>query len=213
LLKGDNMKDLIIVGAGNFAMELLDVVKSINNKKKRWNILGFIDDNEKALDGKICDYSIIGSISNWTPQENEVFALGIADPKIKEIVVNKLKPKNAHFETIIGVGATVGRYAVLGEGAVVLCFWVASYAIVGDFVTVMGGMIGEAAVIDDFCTITGFANIASGKLGKRVFVGSHAVVLKSATVGDDAIVGAGSIVVRNVKAGTTVFGNPAKRIY
>jgi serine acetyltransferase len=95
----------------------------------------------------------------------------------------------------------------------VLCFWIASHAIVGDFVNVNGGMVGESAVIGDYCTITGFANIASGKLGKRVFVGSHAVVLKSATVGDDAVVGAGSIVVRNVKAGTTVFGNPAKRIY
>ena len=31
-------------------------------------------------------------------------------------------------------------------------------------------------------------------------------------VGDDAFIGIGSVVINNVKAGTKVFGNPAKRI-
>ena len=71
-------------------------------------------------------------------------------------------------------------------------------------------MVGGAS-IGDFSTTTGFANIAGAHLGNRVFVGSHAVILNGKKVGDDAIVCAGSIVFSNVKAGTKVFGNPAKK--
>jgi len=213
LLKGDNMKDLIIVGAGSFAREVLLLVKRINEREKKWNILGFIDDNNRALDGIKCDYSIIGSICNWTPQGNEVFACGISNPKAKEHVVNKLKSKNAVFETLVAPHARLGDFVDIGEGVVVLGDSIGSCAVLGNFVSIMGSMIGQDSVIGDYSTTTGYANIASAKLGKRVFVGSHAVVLNRLSVGDDAVIGAGSIVIRNVKAGTTVFGSPAKRIY
>ena len=71
-------------------------------------------------------------------------------------------------------------------------------------------MIGGRAVIGDYSTTLGFANISHGPLGKRVYVGAGAVVL--CTVEDDATVSVGSIVVSKVKAGTKVFGNPAKRV-
>ena len=45
---------------------------------------------------------------------------------------------------------------------------------------------------------------------KRVFVGSHAVIMNKRRLGDDAYVCAGSIVFNNVKSGVKVFGNPAK---
>ena len=73
-------------------------------------------------------------------------------------------------------------------------------------------MIGQDSIIDDYSTTTGYTNIASAHIGKRVFVGSHAVILNGKKVGDDAFVCAGSIVFSNIKAGTKVFGNPAKKI-
>jgi serine acetyltransferase len=47
-------------------------------------------------------------------------------------------------------------------------------------------------------------------LGDRVRVGANAVVLGPITVGDDAVVGAGAVVVRDVPAGAVVGGVPAK---
>lgn len=47
-------------------------------------------------------------------------------------------------------------------------------------------------------------------LGNRVWLGAHVVVLKGVTIGDDAVVGAGAVVTRNVAAGTTVAGVPAR---
>jgi maltose O-acetyltransferase len=47
-------------------------------------------------------------------------------------------------------------------------------------------------------------------LGKNVWIGAGAIILPGITVGDDAIIGAGSVVTRDVLPGVTVVGNPAR---
>lgn len=47
-------------------------------------------------------------------------------------------------------------------------------------------------------------------LGRDVWVGGSAIILQGVTIGDGAIVGAGSVVTRDVPAGATVAGNPAR---
>ena len=49
-------------------------------------------------------------------------------------------------------------------------------------------------------------------LGKNVWVGSNATILQGVNIGDNAIVGAGAVVTRNVEANTIVGGIPAKLI-
>lgn len=48
-------------------------------------------------------------------------------------------------------------------------------------------------------------------IGTNVWIGGGAIILPGVTIGDDAIVGAGSIVTRDVAAGATVVGNPARQ--
>lgn len=50
------------------------------------------------------------------------------------------------------------------------------------------------------------------KVGGKVFIGTKATVLPNMTIGHGATVGAGSTVLKKVGDGTTVFGNPAKKI-
>ena len=207
------MKDLIIVGAGGFGREALFIVKTINKIKPQWNIRGFINDIPDALDGVKCSHSIIGTIKDWEPKENEVFVMGISSPIGKEKVAGALKAKGAKVVTLIHPAAIISDEAVLGEGCVIGArSTVGGGATIGDFVNIAGSMIGQDAIIGDYSTTTGFANITNAILGKRVFVGSHAVILNKLRVGDDAFVCAGSIVFNNIKAGTKVFGNPAKRM-
>jgi len=47
-------------------------------------------------------------------------------------------------------------------------------------------------------------------VGKNVWIGGGAILLPGITVGDDAVIGAGSIVTRDVASGETVAGNPAR---
>ncbi len=57
------------------------------------------------------------------------------------------------------------------------------------------------------------AGLENGKpvvIGRNVWIGAMAVILPGVTVGDDAIIGAGAIVTRDVAPGATVVGNPAR---
>ena len=207
------MEDIIIAGAGGFGLEALATIQEINSKKMRWNIKGFINDIPDALDGKKCAYSIIGTIVDWQPSDNEIFVVGISSPAGKEKVANILKSKGAKFATLISPYALVSPDADFGEGSIVTGgSIVGGEAKIGRFVNIAGSMVGGGSIIGDYSTTTGYANIADACLGQRVFVGSHAVILNNLKVGDDAFICAGSIVLRNVKTGTKVFGNPARPI-
>lgn len=111
-------KELIIVGAGALGRELLQWIKDLNQVQSKWTIKGFIDDNVSALDNYECDYKVIGTIKDWQPCENEVFACAIANPSGKEKVVNLLKARDAIFDSIIHPTAIIGNFNNIGEGFV-----------------------------------------------------------------------------------------------
>ena len=50
------------------------------------------------------------------------------------------------------------------------------------------------------------------KIGKNVWIGSDCTILPGVTIGDGAIIGAGSVVVKSVPANTIAVGNPARVI-
>lgn len=204
------MKDLIIVGAGGFGCEAMDVAEGMNQKHKEWNILGFIDDGKEVGTEVFRGYKVIGSVKDWQPKDSEYFAMGIASPQIKSKLYNLLKTKNAKFATLIAPGVYIPKEMEIGEGSVITLAWLGSNVKIGKCVDIRGSMVGDST-IDDFSTTTGFTNIAGATIGKRVFVGSHAVVLNGVKVGDDAYVCAGSVVFTKVKPGIKVMGNPAKK--
>lgn len=207
------MKKLIIVGAGGFGREAFYLIQEINKQNPQYKIVGFLDDNPNALEGKKIDCPILGSVNDWQPSDDEVYAMGIASCKTKEKIANILVGKGAKFVTLIHPAALINNDAIIGDGCIIGGrSSVGALTRIGDFVHIAGSMVGQEAEIGDYSTTTGFANITNAKLGKRVFVGSHAVILNGLTVGDDAYICAGSIVFNKVKAGSKVFGCPAKKI-
>jgi maltose O-acetyltransferase len=48
------------------------------------------------------------------------------------------------------------------------------------------------------------------RIGSDVWIGGGAIILPGVTIGDGAVIGAGSVVTRDVEAGQTVMGNPAR---
>ena len=50
------------------------------------------------------------------------------------------------------------------------------------------------------------------RIGRHVWIGGGAIILPGVRVGDNAIIGAGSVVTRDVADRTTVVGNPARQI-
>lgn len=53
---------------------------------------------------------------------------------------------------------------------------------------------------------------AAVRIGNKAWIGFNAIILKGVTIGESAVVGAGSVVTRDVPAYTVVAGNPARPI-
>ena len=209
--KVEKMKDLIIICAGQFAKEALLIAEMMNDSEPQWNILGFLDDNKEIGLEVFRGYKIIGHIQDWIPGQNQYFAMGVARPGTKEKLYDVIHGRGGKFATLIMPTTIIPKETIIEEGCVIGHAWIGLDVVLGKCVHVAGSMVGEST-IGDFSTTTGFANVAGSKLGQRVFVGSHAVILNGKKVGDDALISAGSIVISNVKAGSKVFGNPARRI-
>ena len=209
------MKNLIIVGAGGFGRETLMTINEINEINMTWNVLGFIDDNPDALNGIVCEKSIIGDISNWANIGEEEYVLSIANVAIKKKIAELLKSRGAKFATIIHPTARLDKTTEVGEGVILAARAdVTTNCILGNFVFCnVAAQVGHDAIIGDYCTLFPNCSIAGGSiLGKEVMVGTSASTYPGIKIGDSATVGMNSAVIRDVRAGTTVMGVPAKKI-
>jgi acetyltransferase-like isoleucine patch superfamily enzyme len=135
---------------------------------------------------------------------------------LKIIGSGKIYAGNLHvlalyFPTVIYVGPRaklkIGDDVFLNQGVGISC---ASQVTIEDET-----MISEMTIITD----TDWHGIDGKKpevepvfIGKHVWIGFKCAILKGVTIGDNSIIGAGSVVTHSVRSNTIVAGNPAKQI-
>ena len=207
-------KDILIVGASGFGREVIRLIENINEKTPIWNVMGFLDDNPNTLDGVECGYDVVGSIKNWNPKPHEWFACALAFPEVKKKVVCSLKERGAKFATLIHPSAVINPRSFIDEGTIITnnCS-ISDNARVGSFCTILGSGVAHDVSVGDYSTLSGRCQLNGHvQCGKMVYMGCGVLVAPSKKIGDGATVGIGSVVISNVKAGTTVFGNPAKKM-
>jgi sugar O-acyltransferase (sialic acid O-acetyltransferase NeuD family) len=210
------MGKLVIVGAGGFGREILSWVEDVLTDKKEWQVIGFLDDNPKALDGYNYHLSVIGTIDDYQPRKDEFLVMGIASSPLKKLkIAATLKSKGGRFISLVHPSVIVGKNVKIGDGCIICRNVIFTCDIlVGDFVTInILSTIGHDVSIGDGCTLHPCVSISGfAQLGQGVLIGTHGSLLPGAQIGDFATVGAGSVVIKNVEAETTVLGVPAKRI-
>lgn len=127
-------------------------------------------------------------------------------------------------EAALGRGADAGPYAHLRAGTKV-----GPDAHVGNFAEIKNSELGAGSRVGHFsyvgdATVGERANIGAGTvtcnfdgvgkhrtaIGKDAFIGSGTMLVAPVSVGDFGRTGAGSVVIRDVAAGTTVVGVPAR---
>lgn len=207
---------LLIIGAGGFGREVLQWAQDIQSQGNvDWGVAGFLDANQQAFEGFEIEVPILGDPQTWQPSAGECFICAIGDPSIRLRICREFQNRGAEFVSLIHPSAIVGSRCQIGTGTV-LCpgVTVTVDATIGDFVILnVRSCVGHDAIVGDGCTVNDFCDITgNAKLGEGVFLGSHASVTPSTSVGDYAKVGTGSVVVRRVRANTTVMGPTAKRI-
>jgi len=209
------MKHLIIIGAGGMGRCAYCIAKEAIGYGEVFDIKGFLDDNPKSLDGFENYPPLLSGIDGYKIEEDDVFACAIGNSKVKRDVCKRMKDKGAVFQSLVSNRAFVSQNVEIGEGCIIAEFamicpdvvigantLILNFAVIGH-----DCKIGESCRIDTHCTMVG-----GTELEAAVTVHTSSVINHNVKVGEGAMVGACSFVIMNVKPGTTVFGNPAKKI-
>lgn len=113
------------------------------------------------------------------------------------------------FYTDFGKNIKLGKCVFINSGC---CFQDQGGIEIGDN-TLIGHQVVIATLNHDLEPSRRASMIAAPvKIGKNVWIGSHATVLAGVTVGDNAVIAAGAVVNRDVPANTVAAGVPAKII-
>jgi len=210
------MKKLFIVGAGGFGREVYRWASDHPDCGREWKIAGFLDDNPEAL--KEFDYPlrVLAPASGYQPEEGDLFVCGMGVPAVKRKVCSGLLASGAEFITLVHPTAIVGKNVKIGKG-VMLCpgSIISCDCEIGDFVMLnLYATIGHDVCVGPWTTLSGHCDLTTGvRLGEAVFAGSRVSVLPGRTVSDEALLGAGCVVTRDVPRGITVFGAPARPLW
>ena len=211
------MKHLIIVGARGWGREVYASAIGTNAYiSGEYDVKGFLDSKEDALSGLNGTFPpIISSPENYVVQENDVFFIAMGDPKWRKHYAELMKSKGAQFISIICNGAYINPTAIIGEGTFIAGWTCISDNVkVGDFVMIHPYCdIGHDAQIGDFTSLEAYVFMGGmAKVGVGSTLHFKSSILRHKSVGNDVEVGAGSVVMRNIKDGLHVHGNPAVKI-
>jgi len=214
------LKQLVIIGTGGSALDVLDIVEAINDRQPTWEVAGFLDDVKPT--GSIhCGCRVIGPIRSESPPRDE----RIADSMFVNVIGSD---RNYHqrqailassgipperFATLIHPSAVISSRARLGYGVCVNAFAsVGGNVHVGDQVWLgVGCVVGHDTTIGDFSIVAPGA-VLSGfvRVGPSCYVGSRSAVRQRVGIGEAALVGLGAAVVADVPPAAAVVGVPAR---
>jgi sugar O-acyltransferase (sialic acid O-acetyltransferase NeuD family) len=211
------MKDLVIIGAGGFGREVLWIARSINKVQPKWNILGFIDSNPKLKGQLVDDIPVLGD-TEWFKQNDKDINIvcGVGNTKVRKKLIEEVsKYRNISFATLIHPSVIVAEDAKIGEGSIISAGTIVSInANIRKHVIInLSCTIGHDSITGDYCTINPGVNISGNvTLQPCVDVGTGSQIIQGLEIGEGTVIGAGSVVIRDLPANCTAVGIPAKTI-
>ena len=211
------MKNVVILGAGGFAREVLWVFKDANEENREWKVLGFIDENLENQGKVLCELPILGGF-DWFKSKKyiDISAIcAIGSPRVKKRMVEKAKDIGLKFCSIIHPSVKMSKYVEVGDGTIITAGNILTSQIkVGNHVIInLDCTIGHDSIIEDYCTVAPGVHISGNvHLEKGVDFGTGGVIIQGITLGAWSIIGAGAAVVEDIPSNVTAVGIPAKII-
>ena len=207
---------MIVIGAKGHAKEVMEVISEKDNFSEK--IFLFDDVNTGTLPQSLEYLTLLGSIREAKAEllKNNKFVLGIGGTILRFKLAEKFEFIGGELTSVISERAVVSSSAAVERGVNIMPF----SAIFGDVILGEGVLINSYASVHHDSQISDFSELSPGcrvlgrcKIGKLSTIGSNAVVLPDIEIGERVVVGAGSVVTKNLLEPGTYIGAPAKRTY
>lgn len=207
---------MLIIGAGGFAKELLQILHHLD----QLDDLKFYDDVTKNPKGLLFEkFSILyneNQAKDYFDKKDNNFIIGIGNPLLRFKMNKKFENLGGSLSSCISKFARIGSYSVqIGSGTNIL-----DNAIVSNNVSIgKGCIIYYNTVISHDCSINDFVEISPGAnlLGRSIIgafsqIGANSTILPDIKIGENVVVGAGAVVTKNLPDNCVAVGVPAKII-
>ncbi len=210
------MKNIVIIGGGNQAHYTIDIIE----KEGKYNIVGIIDSVHEVGSDRF-GYKILGRQEDITEIITKYQIQGglitIGDNWIRHIIFNQILNlvPNFKFVNAIHPSVIIGNNVKLGVGITAMAGVIFNpKSEIGNFT-----FFATGAQIEHDCIISDFASVSAGsvtggyvKLGKFSALTLGVTVLDRLEIGENTVVGAGSLVLKSLPSDVLAYGNPANII-
>lgn len=203
---------IVLIGGGGHCCSVIDVIEN----ESKFEIAGIVA-KEGVPDDSILGYKIIGTDADLdklvSEYKNFIITVGhIKSNATRVRLFDIVKKIGGAFPTIISPRAYVSRHASVAEGTIIMHHaLVNAKASVGrNSIINTGAVIEHHAVVGDHCHIATGAYInGECRVESNCFVGSNAVLVQGSILGENSLVAAGSVIIRDVEPSSVYAGNPA----
>lgn len=207
-------KDLIIIGAGSVGGH---IASNLGDYSSKYNLLGFLDDDETKIEESFVGYSVLGDIDSIINYPSSIsIIIGIAFPTIKFVIIKRLRELGFNnYPSLISSNAWISKDTVIGEGCIIYPNTTINYnCIIDDFVVInMNCGIGHDCRIGDYTSLAPGVMIGGNTtIGQLSEIGIGSQTIQELSIGHKSIIGAGAVVIKDVCDNTVVVGNPGRVI-
>lgn len=202
-----------IYGAGGCGRGIMPLARKMPSLAA--DRLVFIDD-DAANGGTVNGHSVMTFAQFVQAEEpQKQIAIAVAAPRLRATIAARVSEQAIALVSIWGDPICVMDDVKVGEGALVSPFatFASNIRIGSCFHANLYSYVEHDCVIGDYVTFApGVRCNGNISIGDYAYIGAGAVIRQGLTVGEGATVGMGAVVTKDVPAGMTVVGNPARNI-